>query len=179
MEANIIFIVLCGIILNVSELFCQEENNLATFFKPIKYIDCDNPLIISKANELTKNCKSDSEKVKRIFEFVRDSYGEDTVTSFIAGDVLVRKGNSWYRRSVLLAALCRAVNIPSRLQCQYMRLKGFTFFGKKDDHLFTHGILRIYVENNWYLYEPVGNNAKWKVWIENENLEKDMIVKFR
>ncbi len=178
MKTTSIFSILFMILLNAGNSYCQNENDLSVFLKPTKYIDCDNPLIISQAKELTKNCKSDSEKVKKIFEFVRDSYGEDTVTTFLASEILVRKGNSCYRRAVLLAALCRAVNIPSRLQYQSMLLKGFTFLGEKDDHLFTHGIVGIYLENNWYLYEPVGNNAKWNVLTENENPGKDMTVKF-
>jgi len=177
MLKNYIFLFLMGI-LSVYNLNGQEIKDLTVFLRPTKYIDCDNPLIISKAKELTLNCKSDTEKVKNIFEFVRDSYGKDTVTTFVASEVLIRGGNSCYRRSVLLAALCRAVNIPSMLQYQSLLLKDFSFLGKKGDHLFTHGIVGIYIEDKWYLYEPVGNNAKWKVWTELENIEKYMTVQF-
>jgi hypothetical protein len=162
----------------VNNLFSQEQNEFSVFLQPTKFIDCDNTAIVSKAIELTKNCKSDVEKVKTLFEFVRDSYTEDQLDTYTASEILKKGGNYCYQRSILLAALCRAIKIPSRLQYQYMLLKDFTYNGEKKDHLFTHGIVGIYLQNKWYLYESVGNNAKWKIWTGEKVLSQDMTVQF-
>ena len=60
-----------------------------------------------------------------------------------------------------------------------MLLKNFTFNGEQKDHLFTHALTGIYINGTWHLYEPVGNNAKWKVWTEAKELEQDMTVQFK
>ena len=165
--------------LTYNSLKAQENSDLSAFLKPTEFIDSDNPEIISKVQELTKDCNTDMERVKRIFEFVRDSYTTDVIETRVASEILKQGGNSCYQRSVLFAALARAVGIPSRLQYQYMLLKNFNYNGEIKDHLFTHGIVGLYVDGNWYLYEPVGNNTKWKVWTEKTELEKDMTVKFK
>ena len=179
MKANNLFIALFGIILTANNLFSQQENNLSAFLKPTKYINSDNQDIISKATELTSNCDADIDKVRVLFEFVRDSYNADHVDSFVASEILKNGGNFCYQRSILLAALCRAINVPSRLQYQSMILKDFLFDGEKKDHLFTHALTGIYIQGKWYLYEPVGNNAKWKEWTEKKELIKDMTVQFK
>lgn len=178
MKAKYLLTILFGCVIVANNLFSQEQNELSAFLKPTKFIDCDNSAIISKAIELTKNCKSDIEKVKVIFEFVRDSYTENELDSYIASEILKKGGNFCYQRSILLAALCRAVKIPSRLQYQYMLLKDFTYNGQKKDHLFTHAIVGIYLQGKWYLYESVGNNAKWQIWTGKKVLTQDMTVQF-
>jgi hypothetical protein len=178
-ERILITLVLLGIVPIANNTFSQEITDLSVFLKPTKYINCDHQDIISKANELTKNCDSEIEKVKALFEYVRDSYTEDDVTSFQASEILKNGGNSCYKRSILLAALCRAIGIPSRLQYQSLLLKDFYFNGKKKDHLFTHAITGIYLQGKWYLYEPVGNNAKWQIWTEEKELKKDMTLQFK
>lgn len=178
MKAKYLLTILFGCVIVANNLFSQEQNELSAFLKPTKFIDCDNSAIISKAIELTKNCKSDIEKVKVIFEFVRDSYTENELDSYIASEILKKGGNFCYQRSILLAALCRAVKIPSRLQYQYMLLKDFTYNGEKKDHLFTHAIVGIYLQGKWYLYESVGNNAKWQIWTGKKALTQDMTVQF-
>ncbi|HCT30671.1 MAG TPA: hypothetical protein DIW31_08020 [Bacteroidales bacterium] len=179
MKTKYLLATLFGCIIAANSLFSQEQKELSVFLNPTKVIDSDNPAIVSKAMELTKDCKTDIEKVKALFEFVRDSYTQDEYDIFVASEILKRGGNSCYKRSILLAALCRAIRIPSRLQYQYMLLKDFTFNGEKKDHLFTHGIVGIYLQGKWYLYEPVGNNAKWKVWIGEKALLQDMTVQFK
>lgn len=179
MKKKFLMAVLWGGFIAINNLFSQEQDELSIFLKPTKFIDCDNSAITSKAIELTKNCKSDIEKVKILFEFVRDSYTEDPIDTYIASELLQKGGNYCYQRSILLAALCRAIKIPSRLEYQYMLLKDFTYNGQKKDHLFTHGIVGIYLQGKWYLYESVGNNAKWKIWVDEKTLLQDMTVQFK
>lgn len=179
MKSAPFLIAFCITLLASNKLFAQVEHNFSVFLQPTDYINCDHPDIVSKATELTQNCKSDFDKVRALFEFVRDSYTTDDGSHFTASEILKEGGNSCYKRSILLAALCRAVGLPSRLQYQSLLLKDFTFDGKQDDFLFTHGITGIYVQGKWYLYEPVGNNAKWKVWVEKQELKQDMTVQFK
>lgn len=168
-----------SIVLFSTPSFAQDQNEFVKFLEPTEYINADHPSISAKAKELTQNCHTDIEKVQALFEFVRDSYTLVEHNSFIASEVLQLGGLSCNRRSVLLAALSRAAGIPSRLMYQSMLLKDFTFGGVKDDHLFIHGIVSLYVDGDWYLYEVVGNNAKWKIWIQEDELEQDMTVQFK
>jgi len=83
----------------------QAKEDLSEFLKPKHFIDSNNPKIIAKATELTKGCKTEAEKVKELFEFVRDTNNDNICESFVASDVLECGGNSCRKRSILLTAL--------------------------------------------------------------------------
>lgn len=88
---------------------------------PTKAIDSDNEAIIEKAFQLTSHCGNDREKAVALFYFVRDrihysiymvsTYFED----FMASTILTRGRGYCVQKAVLLVALARAVDIPSRL----------------------------------------------------------------
>jgi len=161
-------------------LVAQEvKSDLSPFLRPTEFIDSDHPKIVAKAVDLTRGCKTDAEKVKALYEFVRDSYNEALFESYKASKVLALGGNSCHRRSNLLAALCRAVDVPARLHLQLVTIKNFRFeSGDVDDLLFTHGITGIRLDAEWYLYDPVGNDAKWRVWVQDAYDGLDRTIPF-
>ncbi len=160
------------LLLNIGFLFAQAPSD-SLFLKPTKFINSDNIDIINKTRELISGCKTDGEKLKNIYEFVRDSYSKQEFDSFVASDVLKLGGNSCYRRAILLAALCRAAGIPSRLQWQRVRLVNFRREdGTIKDYIFIHGITGVKLNGKWYVYEPVGNSAKWSVWVQRQEENK-------
>jgi transglutaminase-like putative cysteine protease len=88
---------------------------------PTKAIDSDNEAIIEKAAQLTSQYSNDREKAVALFYFVRDSihYSVYMISTrfedFVASTVLARGRGYCVQKAVLLAALGRAVGIPSRL----------------------------------------------------------------
>jgi len=147
--------------------------DLSVFLKSTNSIDSDNPKIIAKAKELTEGCKSDVEKAKALYEFVRDSYTIKRCESFIASETLECGGNFCHQRSILLAALCRAVGIPSRLHLQKVTLKRGDQEGS-----FAHSITGIYLKGNWHLYEPTGNSQKWAALTGEKERGSEMPIEF-
>lgn len=134
------------------------NEDLSKFLKPTHLIDCDNPKIIRKAKELTKDCKTDVEKAEALFEFVRDTASDNQCKSFKASNTLECGGTSCYKRSILLAALCRAMGIPARLHLQKVHIKKWKKpNGEVKNITFAHGITGIFLNRNWHLYESVGN----------------------
>jgi len=167
-----------GLVL-ISNYAQQNKSDLTRFLKSTHFIDSNNPKIIAKAKELTIGCKTDAEKTKALFEFVRDSHNSNRCESFIASEVLECGGNSCRQRSIFLAALCRAVGIPSRLHLQKVTLKNWkNEDGTIGDITFAHGLTGIYINGNWHLYESVGNKKKWVIWTQDEQRASEMPAKF-
>ena len=49
-----------------------HRNRDAAYLQYDKYVDFDNPMVMEKAMDLTKNCRSVYEKIETIYYFVRD-----------------------------------------------------------------------------------------------------------
>lgn len=156
-----------------------RKEDLSDFLKHTYLIDCDNPRISRKAEELTKDCKTDVEKAKALFEFVRDSASDNQCKSFKASNTMECGGTSCYKRSILLTALCRAIGLPARLHLQKVHIKKWKKpDGEIKDITFAHGITGIYLNGNWHLYESVGNKIKWLQWTQDEKRASEMPIKF-
>lgn len=177
---NILFIVLIYFSFNFSSHAQILVPVDSSFLSPTEHINSDHPDIIQKAMELTKGLKTENEKVQNIFEFVRDSYTLDNVESFIASDLLKQGGNSCIRRSVLLAALCRAVGIQARLNNQIVTINNLKL-GEQifEQYSFVHGLTGIKVNGEWHLYDPVGNTAKWSVWNDGIEQSSDCTIRYK
>ena len=133
------------------------------YLSPTKAIDSDNDLIIEKAMQLTSHCGSDPEKAMKLFYFVRDSihYNVYMVSTFfedfIAGTVLANEKGYCVQKAVLLAALSRAVCIPSRLAFakiknhrvpkELIEQTGIRFFP-------SHGYTQLYLNDTWISVTP-------------------------
>lgn len=157
----------------------QNKEDLKEFLISTSFVDSDNSKIINKANALTEGCRTDVEKARVIFEFVRDSYNTNQCESFIASEILECGGNSCRQRSILLAALCRAAGIPARLHLQKVTIKDWKDRnGNIMDISFAHGITGIYLNGKWHLYESVGNKDKWIIWTQDEKRGLEMPVEF-
>lgn len=84
-------------------------------------INSDDSSIIETAERITQSCTGDIGKAIALFEFVRDSitYSVFMISAFeedfIASKVLAWGKGYCVQKSILLAALSRAVGIPARL----------------------------------------------------------------
>lgn len=178
---------LCAILFSIASTFpaTSETNNneLTEYLVPSERIDSDNPRIIEKMKELLKNISEEKEKVRILFEFVRDMKENPNVPcgdDHKASDILGCGVNGCYGRSVLLAALCRSAGIPARLHLQKVIIKdGTVSESGKSDLQFGHLLTGIYINGAWRIYETVGNNKKWKNWMGDYPVTGDATVHFK
>lgn len=116
----------------VNELyFAKGINEKKTESDVSKYIKNQNKFcakstnIVQKAKELTKNLKTDLEKAKAIFYFVRDKISYVRYDNSLRGasKTLSFMGGNCCDQTNLLVALCRSSNIPIRyvhgLNCRF------------------------------------------------------------
>jgi len=93
------------------ELKLSMEDHL----KPTEYCDYNNPEIMARAKELTKNDKTPKEMALSIFRFVRDQIKFMMVSDDDkASDTLIKGYGDCGTKTNLQVALLRAVNIPAR-----------------------------------------------------------------
>jgi len=149
------------------------------YLSATQFIDARDPKIVAKTEELTGNCSTDVERVKSLFEFVRDGYNNASCSSFIASEVMDCGGNLCRQRSILLAALCRAAGIPARLHLQKVTIRSWKRSdGTVADITFAHVITGINVNGQWHLYEAVGNRDKWINWTQDSSRASEMPIEF-
>ncbi len=95
--------------------------DLDIYLQPTASIDCDHPLIVKQAVDLTLGCNRNNEKAVRLFYYVRDKCHYNMYTLSADPDdyrssQILEKGKGWCMpKAILLASLCRAAGIPSRL----------------------------------------------------------------
>ena len=132
---------------------------MQNFLRETQLINFSNASVKALALELGKNSSTDEECAKNCFLYVRDHINhsgdvvDDTITTYRASDVLKHKTGWCYAKSILLAALLRANNIPTgfcyqRLSCsEYVK-----------DVFCLHGLNAIYLkEFGWYRVDSRGN----------------------
>lgn len=130
------------------------------YLAPSKYINFEDPCILSLAKSLAKNCSNENDIVKKCFEYVRDEikHSSDFKLNPItckASDVLFHKTGYCYAKSHLLAALLRANGIPAGL-C-YQRL---SVGDSGNDPYCLHGLNAVYLEEHgWYRIDARGNKG--------------------
>ncbi len=129
------------------------------FLEATAIIDYLNPKIQAVSQVLAEGCASDEDVAKKCFEFVRDAinhtgdYRDQVKTTYIASEVLKQKTGWCYAKSILLAALLRANNIPAGL-C-YQRLSCSEY---KKDVFCLHGLNAVYLKQyGWYRIDARGN----------------------
>ena len=123
-------------------------------------IDCNHPTINKKSLSLTKSCQTEIEKVKCLFEFVRDEIShsfdiQNSEVTYVASDVLEKGHGICFSKSHLLAAMVRSVGIPAGF-C-YQKL----IFDEKSDkpYFILHGLNAIYLNiyKRWIRLDARGN----------------------
>lgn len=136
----------------------NQLTNLNQYLKNSAIINFTHPSVAAKSRELAQGCNSDTEIVKRCFEFVRDEIRHtgdagEGITTCSASEVL-EQGTGWcYAKSHLLAALLRANGIPTAL-C-YQRLSCSEYVAGV---YCLHGLNAVYLkEFGWYRIDPRGN----------------------
>ncbi len=134
------------------------SENLQPFLAPTWFVQSDDPRIESVAREIVGTADDDVERACRLFYAVRDGIRYDAYNIVVTRESLrsthvLEAGKSWcVPKSVLLAALCRAVGIPCRLcyanVCNHMATrKLLDFLGT--NIFYYHGYNEIYLRARW------------------------------
>ena len=128
------------------------------FLKETELVNFSHPDVKALASELAVDAMTDAQIAKNCFVYVRDKINhsgdfKDNITTIKASDVLKYKTGWCYAKSILLAALLRANNIPTGF-C-YQRLSCSEYV--KDVYC-LHGLNAIYLkEFGWYRVDSRGN----------------------
>ncbi len=132
---------------------------MKNYLKETDLVNFSDPKVKQLALSLAKDTRSDQEIARNCFLYVRDKINhsgdivDNTPTTYKASDVLKYKTGWCYSKSILLAALLRANNIPAGF-C-YQRLSCSEYI---PDVYCLHGLNAIYLkEFGWYRVDARGN----------------------
>ena len=126
----------------------NPPKELAEYLTPNAYIQSDDPALSAKAVELTKDAKDAWEAACILERFVYDYIKDKNFgTGFAsAAEVFANPRGDCSEHGVLLAALCRAIGIPSRVALGYMYLGGI--FG-------GHMWAEVWIDGEWFAIDGV------------------------
>ncbi|RLB66465.1 MAG: transglutaminase [Deltaproteobacteria bacterium] len=137
--------------------------NLDIFLQPTFFIECSHPRIRETAQQLTRSLPEAKMKARSLFLFVRDEIRYDPYCfstsreDYQAHAILARGRGYCIQKAVLLAALCRAVGIPSRLLLAHIRNhqvpKKLTEM-MQTDVFYCHGYNEMYLDGRWLKATP-------------------------
>lgn len=140
--------------------------NPEIYLSPTKFIDSNSPQIIKFAKETVGHETTNIGKAVKLYYAVRDGFRYDPYKiemrheAFKASVTLARKYGFCISKAILLAALARSQNIPSRLgfanvrnHLMSERLKRLM----KSDIFRYHGYAELFLEDKWVKATPAFN----------------------
>jgi len=144
----------------------SELGDLDLYLKPTFVIDSNSKVVQEKVASLTERCRSQKEKAKELFYFVRDGIKYNpylalcSIEDYRASKTLLRGEGFCIQKAVVLVAVARAVGIPARLGFADIRnhlaprelveLMGTNVF-------FYHGYSELWLDNKWVKATPAFN----------------------
>lgn len=139
--------------------------NLNLFLQPTKYCDCNSPNIKNIAYKITYSCKSEEEKAKVLFNWVKENIKfEFGYWGVKASEVLKRKGGMCTNKANLLITLLRAVKIPAGYGILNVKTKEFwqelmcPFFKKLVAPQTVHIYVGIFLNGKWLRCDPTADS---------------------
>jgi transglutaminase-like putative cysteine protease len=136
------------------------------YLEPTPTIDSDHPAIISYANENSRAGDSQIDNAISLYYAVRDGvrydpYQLDLSVDGMKASTTLETSHGWcVTKSVLLAACCRSIGIPSRLGFADVRnhLSTERLRQAMDTDIFHwHGYTSLYLEDQWVKATPAFN----------------------
>ena len=133
------------------------------YLKPTPSIECEANSVKEKAKVLTKGQRQIAEKAMSLFYFVRDEIRYNMYSPFYlpehyrASKILERGEGYCVQKAILLAALARAVGIPTRLRV--VDIRNHTLTEKAMEILGTnllayHTYDEFYIDGRWIKAAP-------------------------
>jgi len=136
------------------------------YLAPAEYVNSDHPAIVAAARDICAGARSDPEKARAIYYFVREIvyHAADfaDLDSYRASQVLAAGHGYCGAKASLFAALCRASGLPARL-----------LFADVTNHIATprtrekfgsdlyawHGYNEVMIEGRWIKVSPTFNSS--------------------
>lgn len=135
---------------------------MENYLKETKLLNFNHPSITNLISEKNWNYLSDVNKVKRIYNYVRDEieFGYNASDSIKASTVLSDGYGQCNTKATLLMTLLRAVGIPNRIhgftidkELQKGAIDGIWY--KLSPQNILHSWVEVNINNNWYILEGV------------------------
>lgn len=142
------------------------SEDLAEYLQPSAFINSDAPSIVDAAQANTTLGNSDTENAISLYYFVRDAIRYNAYSAAVSPESLkatatLAAGESWcVPKAVLMAALCRAVGIPSRVGFADVRnhLSTAKMRAQMNSGIFYfHGYCSTYLNGKWVKSTPAFN----------------------
>jgi len=142
------------------------EKDLNQYLRASDFINSDAASIIECAKTHTSPDNSDTDNAIALYYFVRDSIRYNPYTATISRDTLtatsaLEAGEAWcVPKAVLMAALCRAAGIPSRVGFADVRNHLSTAkmrASMNSDIFYFHGYCSNYLNGKWVKSTPAFN----------------------
>lgn len=134
-----------------------QEQSIEQYVTDSPYLLLFDEEIQNISNSLVMGCKTEVEKVEKIFVHVRDTYlhsmdAKETIVSISAKDVIKNGHGICYAKSNLLAALLRCQQIPTGYCYQRLTLEDDDTRG-----YCLHALNAVYINNQWHRLDARGN----------------------
>jgi len=136
------------------------------YLAPTPYLDFDNELVRSFAEDAVKGATNDVEKAVKLFYAVRDGiryspYETSRKKAHYRASWTLSRGVGWcVQKGIVMAALARATGIPARLGYADVRnhLASDRLLEKLGTDVFSyHGWVELWLEGRWIKVTPVFN----------------------
>ncbi len=136
------------------------------YLQPTPTVDCDHAAVIAFAKKHSDNHADPRERSVRLYYAVRDGirydpYSADLSVEGLRASTTLSTGRGWcVAKAVLLAACCRAVEVPARLGFADVRNHLSTARLRKymsDNVFYWHGYTAIYLDGIWLKATPAFN----------------------
>lgn len=143
-----------------------SEKDYQIYLQPTQFIDSDSPEVIDFTRSVIDHVETDIERAVKLYYVVRDlirysPYGIGfSPERYKASWVLHKKIGFCIQKAILLAAVARAADIPSRLGFADVRNHLATERLKKlmkTDEFFFHGYTELYLAGKWVKATPAFN----------------------
>lgn len=146
----------------------KEIQDLEIYLKPTYYIDCDSTEIIEYAKKHTEGVTTEIEKAVKLYyavrdEFFYDPYNVDLRAEAMKASTVLKRGSGYCgEKATLLAAVARAVGIPSRLAFANVRnhLSSQKLIDMLRSDIFVfHGFTELFLDGKWVKATPAFNKS--------------------
>lgn len=141
-------------------------NDFEIYLSPTQFIDCDHPAVFQYANEKIGKEISDIEKAILLYYAVRDEiyydpYNVELIPERMSASYTLSMMRSYcIPKATLLAAVARAVGIPSRLGFadvkNHLSTEKFQSLMRTDVFAY-HGYTELYLNDKWVKATPAFN----------------------
>jgi transglutaminase-like putative cysteine protease len=144
----------------------QQSEDLSPFLAPGPTVESEHPWVVAMAERVTGDATDPTDRAVRLYYAVRDEIRYDPYQSELSIEGLRARrtleiGRGWcVSKAVLLAACCRAVEVPARLGFADVRNHLSTEKMRqrmKTDVFYWHGYTSIHLDGQWLKATPAFN----------------------